>query len=57
MPNRQRRVLRHQRSSTMYSAFSRSAVVNYRFPKSWPSDREQPAAIIGDSLKTEAPLV
>jgi len=38
----------------MYSAFSRSAVVNYRFPKSWPSDREQPAAIIGDSLKTEA---
>ncbi len=29
-------------------------VVNYCFPKTWPEDREQRAAIIGDWLKTEA---
>jgi uncharacterized protein HemY len=29
-------------------------VVNYMFPKQWPADREQCAAIIGDWLQTEA---
>jgi uncharacterized protein HemY len=29
-------------------------VVNYCFPKSWPIDHEQRAAIIGEWLKTEA---
>ena len=29
-------------------------VVNYCFPKEWPSDRERRARIIGDWLKTEA---
>jgi hypothetical protein len=29
-------------------------VVNNCFPKTWPTDREQRAAIIGDWLKTEA---
>jgi hypothetical protein len=28
-------------------------IANYCFPKSWPSDRKQRAAIIGDWLKTE----
>jgi len=27
-------------------------IANYCFPKSWPSDRKQRAAIIGDRLKT-----
>jgi hypothetical protein len=29
-------------------------VVNYTFPKTWPSDREQRARIIGEWLQTEA---
>jgi hypothetical protein len=29
-------------------------VVNYSFPKKWPSDREQRARIIGERLRTEA---
>jgi hypothetical protein len=29
-------------------------VVNYIFPKSWPSDRERRARIIGEWLQTEA---
>jgi hypothetical protein len=29
-------------------------VANYCFPKSWPSDREQRARIIGEWLQTEA---
>jgi uncharacterized protein HemY len=29
-------------------------VVNYCFPKAWPSDREQRARIIGEWLQTEA---
>jgi uncharacterized protein HemY len=29
-------------------------VVNYTFPKNWPLDREQRAAIIGEWLQTEA---
>ena len=29
-------------------------VVNYRFPKEWPADREQRARYIGEWLKTEA---
>jgi hypothetical protein len=29
-------------------------VANYCFPKSWPSDREQRARIIGDWLRAEA---
>jgi hypothetical protein len=29
-------------------------VANYVFPKTWPSDREQRARIIGDWLQTEA---
>jgi hypothetical protein len=29
-------------------------VVNYCFPKTWPSDREQRARIIGEWLTTEA---
>jgi hypothetical protein len=29
-------------------------VANYVFPKTWPSDREQRARIIGEWLKTEA---
>jgi hypothetical protein len=29
-------------------------VVNYTFPKRWPADREQRAAIIGEWLQTEA---
>jgi hypothetical protein len=29
-------------------------VVNYTFPKNWPADREQRAAIIGEWLQTEA---
>ena len=29
-------------------------VANYCFPKSWPSDREQGARIIGDWLRAEA---
>ena len=29
-------------------------VVNYAFPKQWPVDREQRAAIIGNWLQTEA---
>ena len=29
-------------------------VVNYVFPKTWPSDREQRARIIGEWLQTEA---
>ncbi len=29
-------------------------VVNYCFPKTWPTDRELRARIIGDWLKTEA---
>jgi hypothetical protein len=28
-------------------------IANYCFPKSWPSDRKQRAAIIDDWLKTE----
>ena len=28
-------------------------VANYCFPKSWPSDREQRARIIGDWLRAE----
>jgi hypothetical protein len=31
----------------------RDDVVNYCFPKSWPADREQRAAIIGEWLLTE----
>jgi hypothetical protein len=31
-------------------------VVNYTFPKNWPADREQRAAIIGEWLQTEAGL-
>jgi uncharacterized protein HemY len=29
-------------------------VANYVFPKSWPTDREQRARIIGEWLQTEA---
>jgi hypothetical protein len=29
-------------------------VANYCFPKNWPDDREQRAAIIGEWLQTEA---
>jgi hypothetical protein len=29
-------------------------VVNYRFPRTWPQDREQRARIIGDWLRAEA---
>ena len=29
-------------------------VANYVFPKTWPSDREQRARIIGEWLQTEA---
>jgi uncharacterized protein HemY len=29
-------------------------VANYCFPKSWPTDREQRASIIGEWLQTEA---
>ena len=29
-------------------------VVNYCFPKTWPADREQRAAVIGEWLQTEA---
>jgi hypothetical protein len=29
-------------------------VANYRFPKTWPSDRAQRARIIGDWLRAEA---
>ena len=29
-------------------------VVNYTFPKDWPTDREVRARIIGDWLQTEA---
>ena len=29
-------------------------VANYMFPKTWPTDREQRANIIGDWLQTEA---
>jgi hypothetical protein len=29
-------------------------VVHYCFPKDWPSDREQRAAIVGEWLQTEA---
>ena len=29
-------------------------VVNYVFPKTWPTDREQRARIIGEWLQTEA---
>ena len=29
-------------------------VVNYCFPKDWPTDRERRARIIGEWLKTEA---
>jgi uncharacterized protein HemY len=29
-------------------------VVNYCFPKTWPTDREQRARYIGEWLKTEA---
>ena len=29
-------------------------VANFCFPKSWPSDREQRARIIGDWLRAEA---
>jgi hypothetical protein len=29
-------------------------VVNYCFPKTWPTDREPRARIIGEWLKTEA---
>ena len=29
-------------------------VVDYCFPKAWPSDREQRARIIGEWLQTEA---
>jgi hypothetical protein len=29
-------------------------VVNYCFPKDWPSDRERRARVIGEWLKTEA---
>jgi uncharacterized protein HemY len=29
-------------------------VVNYVFPKTWPSDREQRARVIGEWLQTEA---
>jgi hypothetical protein len=29
-------------------------VVNYCFPKDWPTDREQRARYIGEWLKTEA---
>jgi hypothetical protein len=29
-------------------------VVNYSFPKEWPSDRERRARIIGEWLQTEA---
>ena len=32
----------------------RDDVVNYVFPKTWPSDREQRARIIGEWLQTEA---
>ena len=32
-------------------------VVNYVFPKAWPSDREQRARIIGEWLQTEAPFL
>jgi uncharacterized protein HemY len=28
-------------------------VVNYSFPKNWPKDREQRAAVIGDWLQAE----
>jgi hypothetical protein len=28
-------------------------VANYRFPKTWPQDREQRARIIGDWLRAE----
>ncbi len=28
-------------------------VANYRFPKTWPADREQRARMIGQWLKTE----
>jgi hypothetical protein len=31
-------------------------VANYVFPKTWPSDREQRARIIGEWLQTEARL-
>ena len=30
-------------------------VVNYCFPKDWPSDRERRARVIGEWLKTEGP--
>ena len=32
----------------------RDDVVNYVFPKTWPSDREQRARIIGEWLQTES---
>jgi uncharacterized protein HemY len=32
----------------------RDDVVNYCFPKEWPSDRERRARYIGEWLKTEA---
>jgi hypothetical protein len=32
----------------------RGDVVNYRFPKEWPADRERRAKYIGEWLKTEA---
>jgi hypothetical protein len=32
-------------------------VVNYCFPKDWPTDREQRARYIGEWLKTEARYV
>jgi hypothetical protein len=31
-------------------------VANYTFPKTWPTDREQRARIIGEWLQTEARL-
>jgi hypothetical protein len=34
-----------------------SDVVDYTFPKTWPADREQRAAIIGEWLQTEARFV
>jgi hypothetical protein len=42
------------RSSSTRSGIERDDLANYVFPKTWPSDREQRARIIGEWLQTEA---
>jgi hypothetical protein len=47
-PDRAAKIIQHA------LAIESDEVANYCFPKTWPSDRERRARIIGDWLRAEA---